>query len=64
MKKLFTLVMVAGMFAMTATAQVKPTVSTKKADTTKVAKAPVKKATVKHVNAPKTVKADTTKKHK
>lgn len=56
--------MVAGMFAMTATAQVKPTVSTKKADTTKVAKAPVKKATVKHVNAPKTVKADTTKKHK
>lgn len=57
--------MVAGMLAVTATAQtVNPTVANKKADTTKVAKAPVKKATVKHVNAPKTVKADTTKKHK
>lgn len=58
--------MVAGMLAVTATAQtVNPTVAKKKADTTKVAKAPVKKATVKPVvKAAKTVKADTTKKRK
>jgi len=54
------------MIAMTATAQtVTPTVAKKKADTTKVATAPVKKATVKPVvKTAKTVKADTTKKRK
>ena len=55
------------MIAMTATAQtVTPTVAPKKAaTTTKVATAPVKKATVKPVvKTAKTVKADTTKKRK
>lgn len=54
--------MVAGMLAVTATAQtVTPTVAPKKAATTKVASAPAKPA-VKVVKPVKVTKADTTKK--